>query len=202
MKTFHALRPVRTSAPEVQPVTLAEVKARLSVEHHDHDLMIDDMLKAAVSRIDAFGLLGAALITQTWRFDFDGFPDCDFLRLPLGPVQSATVAYFDEANVAQTLSASVYYLVTDDLGPKILLDETAAWPTTYRRPNAVSVTAVVGYGATPASIPDEIRSAIFLMIADLYRFRETVIAGVPIDRIPHSMTVTALLEGRRRVGIS
>lgn len=199
---LHALSPVRTVAPAVYPVTLAEVKARLSVEHSDHDLMINDMIAEATSRLDAQGILGAALITQTWRFDLAGFPGCDHIRLPFGPVQSVVVTYYDDDNASQTYSSGSYYVLTDMLGPKLLLDDLATWPNTYTRPNAVSVTAVVGYGATPASIPAELRSAIFIMIGDLYRHRESVMVGVSVSTIPTSMAVHSLIEGRRKVGIS
>src|SRR5690606_12599307 len=101
------LAPVRTVAPATMPVSLAEAKAHLRVDHDDQDDLITAQIKAATAYLDGWsGILGRALVTQTWRQDFAGFGDR--LPLPLVPVTAIdSVSYFDGDNVHQTLDAGV-----------------------------------------------------------------------------------------------
>jgi uncharacterized phiE125 gp8 family phage protein len=138
------LAPVRTVAPTEDPVTLAEAKAHVRVDHADDDSLITALIAAATNHLDGYtGILGRALITQTWRQDFAAF--APKLRLALRPVASVTsVTYFDGDNTSQTLSASIYGLFEDGAGPYIALDPDQTWPGSYRRVDGVSVTYVAG----------------------------------------------------------
>jgi uncharacterized phiE125 gp8 family phage protein len=177
------LVPVRTAAPAQAPITLDQAKQHLRVLHDDEDEYIADLIEAATDYLDGYsGVLGKALITQTWRQDFDSFWDgCSYssaLRLPLGPVQSvSSVTYYDAANSLQTLSASVYELLTDGLGPYVALVAGQSWPAIYGRAGAVRVTWVAGYGATPEAVPARIRTLIKLLVGHWYENREAVTVG-------------------------
>jgi hypothetical protein len=133
------LVPVRTAAPAQAPITLDQAKQHLRVLHDDEDEYIADLIEAATDYLDGYsGVLGKALITQTWRQGFDSFWDgCSYpsaLRLPLGPAQSVSaVAYYDPVNSLQTLSASVYELLNDGLGPYVALVAGQSWPAIYSR---------------------------------------------------------------------
>ncbi len=172
------LKPVLTSAPAALPVTTDEAKAQLSIAHSDQDAFISRLVAAATAHLDGYaGVLGRALITQTWRQDFHSFADC--LRLPLEPVQSvSSVTYYDSDNVLQTLATSFYNLHTDAIGPRIVLKPDQFWPSTYKRDDAVSVTFMAGYGADETAVPEGIRHAILMLVAHWYRNRETVVVGV------------------------
>lgn len=196
-------KPVRTVAPTVSPVTVADLKAHCGVEHDDDDVFMNLFLEAAVDRLDGrFGLLNQAMITQTWQSYAAAFPCGPILRLPLGPVQSAAVTYLDADGVSQTLAPANYHVLADHFGPLVHLADGAAWPATKRHPKAVTVTAVVGFGATPGAVPAALRLCVLVLAADLYRHRESVIAGVPVAEIPTSMRVRDMIAARAQVGIS
>lgn len=178
------LQPVRTVAPATAPVSLAEAKAHMAVEHDDHDDLIDGLIAGAVDHLDGWrGILGLALVTQTWRQDFGKFASA--LQLPVRPVQSiAGVTYYDGDNAEQTLATSVYELRTDDTrGPYIALQPGEAWPATYSRTDAVSVTFVAGYGGA-ADVPAAIRVAIMMMVSHWYASREAVVVGTGATTLP------------------
>lgn len=198
-----AQKPVRTAAPALTPVTVADLKAHCGVEHDDDDLFLNLFLEAAVDRLDGrFGLLNQAMITQTWQSFATAFPCGQILRLPLGPVQSVVVTYLDAAGSTQTLSAANYVVLTDSFGPLVYLLDGLAWPATKTHPKAVTVTAVVGFGDKASSVPAALRLCVLIMAADLYQHRESVIAGVPIAEIPTSMRVRDMVAARAQVGIS
>lgn len=194
---LHALTPVRTSAPAATPVSVAEAKTHLSVEHSDDDTYISALIDTAVAALDGHaGILGRCLVTQSWRADYAGFPIGEILRLPLRPAASiTTITYYDEENAQQTLAVETYpyRLLSDALGPMVYLSDDYDWPDTYERPDAVSVTAVYGYGSA-SSVPAAIRHAILLHVGHLYGERE--------GTIDDSMAYRSLIGPYRVMGLS
>lgn len=198
-----AQKPVRTVAPAVLPVTVADLKAHCGVEHDDDDVFMNLFLEAAVDRLDGrFGLLNQAMITQTWQSFAPAFPCGSIMRLPLGPVQTVSIAYFDAAGAGQTFSAANYFVLTDSFGPLVHLADGAAWPATKTHPKAVTVTAVVGFGNNPGTVPAALRLCVLILAADLYQHRESVIAGVPVAEIPTSMRVRDMIAARSMAAVA
>lgn len=189
------LSPIRTSAPATTPVSLTEVKAHCRVDDTSSDAVLTALLNAAVDHLDGWtGILGRALVTQTWRQDFASF-GC--LRLPLGPVASISeVTYFDADNAEQTLSTDVYTLRSDAIGTYVDLKPSQSWPSTYARADAVSVTYVAGTAA--ADVPAAIKAAIMLLVSHWNEHREAAIEG-GVSELP--MGVAALIAPYRRVGV-
>ena len=93
-------------------------------------------------------------------------------RFPLGnrnidfslkPIQSiASIKYLDVDGNEQTLDPTTYKY---DAGRRhVYLTAESAWPTVYPEQNAVTVSAVCGYGANPSDVPWEIKEAILLLV--------------------------------------
>jgi uncharacterized phiE125 gp8 family phage protein len=163
------LIPVRTVAPTAEAITVAEVKAFIRSAEDDDDL-VEFLIEAATAHLDGrHGILGRALLTQTWRQDFAAFDEP--LRLSIWPAASITsITYFDGDNASQTLASSVYGLFSDSIGPFVGLKPSQTWPTTYSRRDAVSVTYVCGEATAPA----QLKAAIMIIVARWYEHREEV----------------------------
>ena len=179
------LAPVRTVAPASMPVSLSEAKAHLRVDHDDQDDLITAQIEAATAYLDGYtGILGRALITQTWQQDLAGF--ADRLALPVSPVIAiVNVSYFDAGDVQQTLDAGVYDLSAEVRGAHVALQPGQSWPATFRRADAVSITFTAGFGAA-ADVPEPIRQAILLIVQRLFDGADTEI-DVAIDRVVHAL---------------
>ena len=82
-----------TTAPAMEPLSLAEVKAHLRVDHDHEDTLIAETLKAARQYVEFAS--GQRLITQAWRQYSDCRPQNGSIRLAVGPVQriEAVTAY-------------------------------------------------------------------------------------------------------------
>ena len=192
------LTPVRTTAPGDAPVSLAEVRAHLRIDHTDEDPTLQLYIDAATGYLEGCtGILTRALVTQSWQQFYSRFTDPILLPLGLQPVRSVTaITYYDAGNVSQTMSDTLYRLVHAELGPRIERATTDAWPATAVRDDAVTVEFVSG--DAPAAVPAPIRQAMLLLIGHWYAQREAVAAGSYAE-VPYA--VHALLIGHARVGM-
>lgn len=163
------------AAPAADPVSLAEVKAHLRVDHDDDDTIIALYVDAALAHLDGDeGLLGRALVTQTWDQTIDDFPYGDDLPLMLAPVQSVTsITYRDMGGNTQTFPAESYMLRNRHGLTWVHLKDDYTWPETDDEPDAVTVRFVAGYGDA-AAVPAAIKAAMLLHIGHLYENREAV----------------------------
>lgn len=183
-------RPALVTPPAATPVSLAEAKAHLRVDSADEDALITALVDAATGHLDGWtGILGKAMVTQTWSQSFDRF--CPRLDLPLGPVQSiASVKWRATDGQISTVASSDYSLRTDAGGRNFVrfVDGWSA-PSDLYQVAAVTVEYVAGYGA-PADVPAPIKAAMLLMIGHYYKNREAV-AEASQDELP--LGVKALL---------
>jgi uncharacterized phiE125 gp8 family phage protein len=192
--------PVRTVAPVGQPVTLAEAKAQCRVDHSDEDALLTSLIAAAVAHLDGYGgVLGRAILTQTWRQDFDGFAGVGDLRLrlPMPAASVASVTYVDAEGQTQTLASGLYALRRDAVGSFVEPAYGEGWPATRSQTASVSVTFTAGYGGA-ADVPQPIKQAILLLVGHWYANREAVTSD-PATPLP--LGVEALIAPRRVVGV-
>lgn len=167
------MRLTRTSAPAVTPVSLTDAKTHLRISNTKSDTTLTSLVAVAAELMDGReGILRRALITQSWRMTLDAFPAERGFRLPLPPLQTVdSIQYYDADNVLQTLATSEYVVIIDELFGRVELATTASWPSTYDRDDAVLVTFTAGYGATAAAVPEPLRHAMLLYVAELYSAR-------------------------------
>jgi uncharacterized phiE125 gp8 family phage protein len=154
----------RIVAPATLLLSLSEAKDQCRVDNDAEDGLISDYIAAATAYLDARdGVLGEALVTQTWRVTLATAPDGDF-KLPLGPVQTVVqIRYVDPAGIEQTFAGAQYRLVSN----VIELVAGASWPAVADRASAFWVDFVAGYGAA-AAVPETIRHLARTMVAQMY----------------------------------
>lgn len=159
--------PVRVTGPGQSLVSLAEVKAHCRIDSTEEDTFLLDLINAATAYLDGYsGILGRALLPQTWRQDFNYFEDR--LRLPVGPVSAVTLlAYRDADDVTQTLASTSYVLLKDDIGSYVALTPGSEWPAVGKRENNIQITYTAGSTDVPASI----KLAALFMIASWFSDR-------------------------------
>lgn len=181
--------------PAELPVSVAEAMAHMRIEDAGEVNLVASLLAAAVEHLDGVaGIVGRALVTQTWIWTLDGFPASaeDPLEIPLPPLQSVTsIQYVDSDGATQTWAAASYDVVpTQKLGfVKPAYGEE--WPTARDQTNAVTITFVAGYG-NAAAVKAPLKHAIKLLTSHWYENREPVLVGSIVTPIP--MTVDRLLR--------
>ncbi len=187
---------VEVTAPAVEPLTLAEAKDHLRVDHVNEDSLIEPMIKAA--RQFAEGVTRRALITQTWDWLLDAFPAWE-LSVPKPPLQSVTsITYVDTDGNSQTLAASEYRVDNSTEPGRITPAFSKVWPVTRAVTGAVTVRIVAGYGVAGQDVPGEIRLAMAEHIGHWYEHRESVLVGTNVVKMP--LTAERLLANYHVAG--
>lgn len=175
--------------PSIEPITYEQVLTHLRINPYDEEIDEDsvqyiDTLITAV-RQDVESYTSRALITQTWKYYLNEWPDGDYIDIPKPPLQSITsITALTEDDVPITVDL-IYYLVDTVSAPgKLILAVDESWPTETLYPmNPIQIQFVCGYGVLAENIPVRIRQAMLLQIADLYENRETIIVGKGFQRL-------------------
>lgn len=191
------------TAPTVFPVTLAEAKAHLRVDHSTDDDLINLYIEASTAYCDGpEGFLGRAIVTQTWELVIDEFPDNE-IKIPLPPLQSVTSVTYDDADGTEQVVSSSDYTVDAVSEPGWVIPESdGSWPDTFEGINAVRIRFVAGYAPTSDSPPDlrgniphSIKAAILLLVGSQYAHREENVIGTIVQ--PLDWGADALLRRHR-----
>ena len=159
------------TAPSTLPVTLAEAKAHLRIDHADEDTLITALIATATA--GAEHETGRALMAQTWEVTLDAFPDA--VELTRTPVQSIESVTYANSEGTPTVLSNVFYALdaADEFGWAYVVPAYAgAWPETRDEINAVRVRYVAGY-ASAEEVPAAIKSWILLQVGALYENRES-----------------------------
>lgn len=181
--------------PAIPPVSVEEVKAQARIDFDDDDDLIERLIKAAVSHVDAEGDLGRAMITQTWAQFENQSPG--WVRLRMGPFQALqSVQYWDKDSTLQT--ADLADFETRLHGDFVICKpkENREWPTADTRGDAIKITYTAGYGDAADDVPQGVRHAILMIATHWYENRSASVDGklasVPIG--------AAALIANERVG--
>lgn len=183
------------AAPAGLPLSLAEIKAHLRVDHSDEDVLLDVYNRAAMEYVEHF--TRRSLMPQTWTYSLDSFPAQRMIRLsrsPYNEAHSALVIKYDDADGAeQTLAASEYTVDGASIPARVRVGDNG-WPETLDDLNAVRITYGAGY-ADAASVPTPLKQAMLLMIGHWFANREAVVVGTIAAEVP--LAAKALMRAYR-----
>jgi len=183
--------PLRLITPPVgEPISLEQARLHLRLDasgsppSHPDDALVEELIRTARQHLDGpAGILGRALMTQTWRLDLRGFPPgAAEILLPLPPLQSiVSINYYDTDDTLVTLAPTFYEVGYTDWNQGFVIPVIGKrWPATADRSDAVRITFVAGYGAA-SDIPSPLLAAMKLHIGLLYENREGVSAKTPTE---------------------
>lgn len=172
----------QTVRPGNEPVTLFEAKEQLRIDSSDEDELIRGYIQAA--REVAETESGNRFVSQTWEIALDEFP-ADYIELPMRPLISLdSIAYVDTDGNPQTWSSSNYSVDEHSFRPRITPVYGGSWPDIREIPNAVTITATLGY----SQVPQRIKQAILLIVSDFYEYRVDTISS-NLYSLPRSASV-------------
>ena len=138
------------------------------------ETLIETFITAARQMCEEYLFRRIGVQTVEYRekgFPYPGAP----IVLPAPLISVTSIKYLDGSNVEQTLDASDYLVSDSDPG---MIFPVNSWPDTSLVGDSVRVVFVTGYSAPGESpmqseaLPQTIRTAMLMQIADLYENRE------------------------------
>lgn len=182
-------RLVETTPPASEPLTLAEVKTYLRVDHSNDDSLVTGMISAARQLCE--GYTGRSLITRSYSLYLDRWPGkassawfdgvregADIplydgaLPLPKPPLLSVTqINVYDINNSAAVFPAANYFVDTADTPGRIVLSLGVSPPVPTRAANGIEIRFTAGYGASASNVPAMLQQGMKQVIAHLYEHR-------------------------------
>lgn len=154
--------------PAGEPLSLAEAKKYLRVEHDADDTLIASMISAA--RIQVESRTRRALMTQTWRIVLDRWPPSASIVSPVSPLREVVAARVrDEAGDAQALDTDIFIANTAS-APGLIAFDAGRVLQPGRQTAGVEIDIEAGYGAA-ADVPPPLVQAIRLLLARAYEYR-------------------------------
>lgn len=175
--------------PLVEPLTLAEAKQWLRIDHEADDGLIAALIVGVRQRLE--GRTGRAFIDQGWRVLLDAWPAGGEVPLLPPPTSAVTAVRTIAANgVVTTLDPAGYRLEHRREPALLILD--APPPPPGRSRAGIEIDIVAGYGPAAVDCPEPLRQAMRLLVAHVYEHRGHT-AGAP----PEPPEVNALIAPYR-----
>lgn len=179
--------------PAVEPVSLAEAKAHLRVEHGDDDDAIAALIAGARVHVEA--QTRRALIAQIWRLTRDAWPGngrIAVLPVPLRTLVAARVYKSDGTALAIDAGA---FAVDKTAAPAALTFLNGALPSPGRVAGGIELDIAAGYGDAAADVPEPLRQAIRVLVAHWYENRGLIAQGQSVAVLPEA--ASALIKPYR-----
>ena len=179
----------KTTDALTEPITTAQAKAALNIDHTDDDTLIGVYIAQARKKVETD--TGRAFINQTMTLYADSFSEFDkgIIYLPRAPLVSVTtIKYYNSSNVQTTWSSAEYQVDTGHEPGRVTTVSGYSYPTVYDRLNPVEIAYVVGYGADASLIvncPGEMMAALYMLIGHMYENREAVALGTIASKVPN-----------------
>ena len=176
------------TAPTVPPVSLADLKAHLRVDHDDDDAYIAGLAEVATTSVEDY--CQRALVAQTWRWILGGWPN-DGERVPRAPFgELVSISYVDADGATQSLEVD-QFTVAGVEDPRIYRAAGVTLPSVRSGPAVVTITFTAGYepgsGDDTSIIPAPLRHAVAMTVAHFYENREATLINVRGEDLPRGV---------------
>lgn len=176
--------------PASEPVSVAEARAHLRIDHEDDDQWIASAISASRAHIER--IQNRACMRQTWRLyapSFDALFSDGAVALPVNPVLDAAdvgIEYIDTAGATVPFDSGGLILVRGRVARVALAPDAVAPSDIADRGDAVMLTWVAGH-ADAADVPPETRLAIMEHVAQNWHNRDGLSRG-NVNALQHGLS--------------
>jgi uncharacterized phiE125 gp8 family phage protein len=190
-----------TEAPSAFPVTLAQAKAVLRVQHTAEDALIQQIIESAYDYCEQE--LDLAIMEQEITYKLDAFPEARTITLPRANLLSITsFTYTDTALAEQSFTD---YVADSFSTPARVVNNTDTWPETADRANTITIVYRAGFSETETgdshTTPKAVIQAMTMLITHFYENRNTVAVGPGMASAEIALATANLLHKYRRLGV-
>ncbi len=164
--------------PAALPVSLAEAKNHLKIDHNDEDTYVESLIEAATKWAEEY----------TWRFLIDTEAQLfinnfeNKIYVGKGCNDISEIAYLDNNDAYQVIPSTNYYLDLNCQPAIIQFKDSYSFPVTSEKLNLIRISLTAGFGPAASDVPSPIKSAILLMVGHLYENRQDEISGTVVSK--------------------
>jgi uncharacterized phiE125 gp8 family phage protein len=164
--------------PAAEALTLADAKAHLRLDDGNEDALMAALIRTARDHLERTTSL--CLITQTWRLYLDRPPEDGVIQIARGPVQAIeSLKLYDPSGEEVTLPLTGHILDGNARPARVILNRSVS---TARAINGIELDFTAGFGETGTDVPDTLKRAMLMHIAQMFTFRGAVaIEDQPAD---------------------
>jgi uncharacterized phiE125 gp8 family phage protein len=164
--------------PLAEALALGEVKAHLRLDGDEEDGLLGSLIRVAREHLER--VTGLCLITQGWRLYLDSIPEEGVIQIARGPVQAIeSVTLYDAGGEEVSLPLDGHVLDRGARPARLILGRPGE---TTRAINGIEIDFSAGFGETAADVPDTLKRAMLMHVAQMFAFRGVVaVADQPAD---------------------
>lgn len=178
--------------PAAEPLSLADAKAYLRVEHGDDDAVIAALIAAARTHVE--GATRRALITQSWRLTLDHWPVRGRFTMTPVPLRRLLAVRVRRADGTADAIDVAAFTLDAAAAPAIVSFAPGSLPAPGRTPAGIEIDFEAGYGDAPTDVPEPLRQAVRLLVAHWYENRGLIDRG---GAVPPAASIGALIAPYR-----
>ena len=185
--------PILVTPPAVEPISLAQAKNWLRIDHTYEDELITALIASA--RLVVESAARRMLISQTWRLVMDAWPSGDIV-IPLAPVRQVLALRTLNADGAGVIIAPSTYVATNAGGVgriRFLIPP----PAPQKQIAGVEIDVELGFSSGSEGVPETLKTAMRLLIGRWYEQRGDVESDGAFERMPPA--VASLIAPYRRL---
>lgn len=164
--------------PSAEALALDEVKAHLRLDGSDEDALLSSLIRVAREHLER--VTGLCLMAQGWRLYLDSVPEDGVIQIARGPVQAIeSVMLYDAGGEEVSLPLDGHVLDRGARPARLILGHPAEGA---RAINGIEIDFSAGFGDTAADVPDTLKRAMLMHVAQMFAFRGAVaVTDQPAD---------------------
>lgn len=161
---------IALTGPAVEPLTLADVKAHLRLDGTAEDDYLAGLIRVARDHLER--ACGLVPITRRYRLHLESVSEDGVIQILKGPVQAIDgIRAYDAAGNSQDVPAGRFPFDRENVPARL---STPSGLLASLGVNGVDVDFTAGFGLTGNEVPDTIRRALLLHVAQMFEYRGSV----------------------------
>jgi uncharacterized phiE125 gp8 family phage protein len=170
--------------PVLEPVSLDEAKAWLKLDSADDDSVVTRLIASARQMVER--TTRRALLTQTWRLNYSQAALQPTLVLPMAPASQIVSAFLQSVSgVPVPLELTGVWLDAGSEPPRLIFPNPLPASLSLACASgstSVSFDIVFGYGDQPSMVPEALKQAVLVFVAQAYEQR-CAVDVLPVEHI-------------------
>ncbi|MCJ8143863.1 head-tail connector protein [Ancylobacter sp. A5.8] len=158
------------AGPAAEPLTLAQAKTFLRVDHDAEDALIGALITSARATVEA--LTRRVLIDQSWRIVRDAWPASGLITAPVNPLREVSAAHVIDAAGEEIAVPPEAFLCDAARLPGLIRVDRQMVPAPGRPLAGIAIDIVAGHGAGADHVPSALVEAVRVVLAHFYEHRD------------------------------